>query len=128
MIEWRKEAGADTMLEDYSTSPLFDYFPAGILKGVDLEGDPVHVERTGAADSLSLLNRHGRDEFIKYGIWLRETQSHGEWTKEYELEHGHPVKQFTILMDMKGLNRRQLAFPLISVGQHISRIIQDICK
>jgi hypothetical protein len=125
MIDWRRSTGPDTFLEDYVPPPAFNYFPAGILKGLDIDGDPIHVERTGAADGAGLLKALGRNEMLNYGIWLREVQSRGEWQAEYESEQGHPVKAFTGIMDMKGLNRKHLSPSLISVGQEIARLVQD---
>lgn len=125
MIDWRNETNADKLLEEYSPPSLYNYFPAGIIKGVDLDGDPIHIERTGAADSVGLLKRYGKEEMIKYAIWLREIQSNGEWHKEYELQQGHPVKEFTVIMDMDGLSMNQLNPNLVSIGQEVARIVQE---
>ncbi|KAL3930184.1 MAG: hypothetical protein SGBAC_011872 [Bacillariaceae sp.] len=125
MIEWRQQNHADSFLEDYHPPEGFREFPAGIVKGRDWDGDPVHVERTGAADGLGLLRKYGREEMIKYGIWLREIQSRGEWLEEYEREEGHKMKCFTIVMDFKGLNRRHLTPSLMSAGQEISKIVTE---
>ncbi|CAJ1929348.1 unnamed protein product [Cylindrotheca closterium] len=125
MIEWRQNTNADSFLENYQPPKDFAKFPAGILKGRDWDGDPVHVERTGAADGLGLLRKYGREEMVKHGIWLREIQSRGEWLEEYEREEGHKMKSFTVIMDFKDLNRRHLTPSLMSAGQEISKLVTD---
>ena len=126
MIQWRQENHVDTMIESYRPPKLFDYYPAGVLEGVDYDGDPIHVERTGAADSYGLYEKYGRDEMFQHAIWLREIQSRGKWQENYKAKQGHPVKQFTVIMDMDGLNRKQHLNPsVLRVGQEVSRFVQD---
>jgi hypothetical protein len=125
MIDWRIENNVDNFLEEYMSPSLYRYFPAAVLKGVDRDGDPIHIERTGAADSSSLLNRYGRDEMVRYSTWIREVQSNGKWRKEYEQSQGHPIKKFTVIMDMQGLGRKNMSPSLMSVGQEVGRLIQD---
>ena len=59
MIAWRQEHNIDDVLETYSPPSLYRYFPGGVLWGVDGDGDPIHVERTVAADSSGLLQEYG---------------------------------------------------------------------
>jgi CRAL/TRIO domain len=127
MIHWREMNHVDQLLDinHYKPPSLFRYFPAGVLQGVDRDGDPIHCERTGVADSDGLLRRYGRDEMLKQAVWIREIQSRGKWHHDYEYQHGHPVKHFTVVLDMQGLKARNIGPALISVGQQVSRIVQD---
>lgn len=125
MVAWRRKHQVDQLLEEYHPPSLFRYFPAGVLEGADHEGDPVHLERTGAADCSGLLQRYGREEMIQQAIWLREVQSQGQWQQDYQRQQGHAVKHFTVIMDMKGLSMRNISPSLLSVGQEVSRIVQD---
>lgn len=125
MIEWRRENNVDNLLEDYRPPSLYRYFPAGVVQGRDKEGDPIHIERTGVADSSGLLQRYGREEMIKQAIWLREVQSRGTWHQDYESAQRHPVTQFTVIMDMKDLKARNISPSLLAVGQQVSKIVQS---
>lgn len=125
MINWRIQNNVDILLEDYRPPSLYRYFPAAVLRGVDRDGDPIHIERTGAADTNGLLERYGRDEMIKYATWIREVQSNGVWQQDYEKSQGHLVKQFTVIFDMKGLGIKKISPSLMSVGQEVSRLVQD---
>lgn len=125
MIQWRQEENIDNLLQAYHPPSLYRYFPAGVLKGADRDGDPIHVERTGVADTSGLLSRYGRDEMVKQAVWLREVQSRGRWIEDYEQEQGHPVKQFTVILDMEGLSPKNIAPSILSVGQEVSQIVQD---
>ena len=61
-IQWRLENNADNILEEYQPPVLFNYFPMGVIEGVDHNSDPVYIERSGVADTLGLLHPFGRDE------------------------------------------------------------------
>jgi CRAL/TRIO domain len=127
MLKWRETNQVDKILDatKYRPPSLYRYFPAGVLQNVDRDGDPIHCERTGAADSSGLLRRYGRDEMLKEAIWIREIQCHGKWQQDYEYLQGHPVKEFTVILDMQGLKVKNMGPALISLGQQVSRLVQD---
>jgi len=61
IVEWRQEIGIHSLcLADINTpesqsipTPLFlHYFPSCFLEGIDLEGDPIWWDRTGALTSM----------------------------------------------------------------------------
>ena len=127
MIKWRIFNDVDRLLEEYRPPTLYKYFPAATLKGFDKDGDPIHIERTGAADTVGLLQRYGKDEMLKFSAWIREVQSSPcqEWRKDYETSQGRPVKQFTLIFDMKGLSTKVIVPSVLSVGQEVVRIVQE---
>lgn len=125
MINWRIQYDVDNILDNYSPPPLFNYFPVGVLKGVDKDGDPIHVERTGASDMLGLLDKYGKDEMVKHAIWVREQDSHGEWQRKYQRQRGQRVRKFTVIADMHGFNMRHLSPRLTPVGKEVTRFVQD---
>lgn len=105
MIEWRREFNVDTILRDYvPPKSIADYWPTyTILKGVDHEGDPIAVARTGISDGPGLIKRHGTDALRLYCIWSREMAWHGPWIQQYEEEHQKPVKWINMVDDMHDL-------------------------
>lgn len=121
-IQWRLENNADNILEEYTPPALYNYFPLGVLEGAGHDGSPIYVERSGAADTLGLLQRFGKEEMIQQAIWGKELMSRGPWQENWP--HGR-VKQFITILDIHGLNKNHLNPGLVPVGQAVTRLVQD---
>ncbi|KAI3759157.1 hypothetical protein L6452_06738 [Arctium lappa] len=123
MLQWRKDFGANSILEDYKFSELdevLQYFLQG-YHGIDKEGRPVYIEILGQADPKKLMRVTTIERYVKY------------YVQEYErtlairfpacsIAAGRHVASSTTIIDVQGVGLRNLTKPVIELIRRLQQI------
>ncbi|XP_073504654.1 SEC14-like protein 5 [Phyllobates terribilis] len=121
-LSWRKQYHVDYILQTWHPPPILEEYYAGGWHYHDRDGRPLYILRLGQIDTKGLLKALGEEAILRHVLSINE-----EGQRRCE-ENTHlfssPIRSWTCLVDLEGLNMRHLWRPGVKALLRIIEVVE----
>ncbi|KAM9305205.1 SEC14-like protein 5 [Gastrophryne carolinensis] len=121
-LSWRKQYQVDYILQTWNPPPILEEFYAGGWHYHDRDGRPLYILRLGQVDTKGLLKAVGEEATLRHVLAINE-EGQRRCAENTHL-FGSPIRSWTCLVDLEGLNMRHLWRPGVKALLRIIEVVE----
>uniref|UniRef100_A0A8C5QLR3 SEC14 like lipid binding 5 n=1 Tax=Leptobrachium leishanense TaxID=445787 RepID=A0A8C5QLR3_9ANUR len=121
-LSWRKQYQVDYILQTWHPPAILDEYYAGDWHYHDKDGRPLYILRLGQMDTKGLMKALGEESILRHVISINEEGQ--KRCEENTRQFGWPIRSWTCLVDLEGLNMRHLWRPGVKTLLRIIEVVE----
>ncbi|KAM4697984.1 SEC14-like protein 5 [Rhinophrynus dorsalis] len=121
-LAWRKQHQVDFILETWNPPRILEEYYAGGWHYHDKDGRPLYILRLGQMDTKGLVKALGEESILRHVLSINEEGQ--KRCEENTHQFGRPIRSWTCLVDLEGLNMRHLWRPGVKALLRIIEVVE----